>query len=130
MWSRTLLVGLALLALLLAGCSGGGAAANKPATTSGGAQDLTIKGLDTLKFDPATLTVKSGAPVHLTLTNTGALVHDWVIDDLDGKKVAVEAAGGKSAAIDFTPSKAGSYPFYCSQPGHTEAGMKGTLTVQ
>jgi uncharacterized cupredoxin-like copper-binding protein len=128
---RTLLVGMTLLGLLLAACSGGGGAtASKPATTSGGTQDLTIKGLDTMKFDPATLTVKSGSPVHLTLNNTGALIHDWVIDDLDGKKVAVEAAGGKSAAIDFTPSKAGSYPFYCAQPGHKEAGMVGTLTVQ
>jgi uncharacterized cupredoxin-like copper-binding protein len=128
--SRTLFVSMALLAVVLAGCSGGGSAATKPTTASGGVQDLTIKGLDTLKFDPATLTVKSGSPVHLTLTNTGVLVHDWVIDDLDGKKVAIEAVGGKSAAIDFTPSKAGSYSFYCSQPGHTEAGMKGTLIVQ
>lgn len=128
---RTLLVGMTLLGFLLAACSGGGGAtANKPASTSGGAQDLTVKGLDTMKFDPATLTVKSGSPVHLTLNNTGVLIHDLVIDDLDGKKVDVESAGGKSAAIDFTPTKVGSYPFYCAQPGHKEAGMVGTLTVQ
>jgi uncharacterized cupredoxin-like copper-binding protein len=125
---RMSLLGLIGSSLLLVACSGGGAQAAKPA--AGGAQNVMIKGLDTLKFDPATLTVKSGSPVHLTLTSTGALVHDWAITDFEGKKVIVEAAGGKSASLDFTPTKAGRYEFVCTQLGHTEAGMKGTLTVE
>jgi len=120
------------LALVL-GCGGGGSAA-KPAGPAGGgagaAQNVTVKALDTLKFDPATLSVRSGAPVHLTLENSGTLIHDWVVDNVGGQKVSVEADGGKSASTDFTPTTAGTLQFYCSQPGHREAGMVGTLTVQ
>jgi plastocyanin len=130
---RLILVAVVLAGATLAACGGGGggASAAKPAAGGGGAaQNVDIKGLDTLKFDPATLTVRSGQPVHLTLASTGSLVHDWVVDNLDGKKVSVEAAAGQSASTDFTVSRAGTYQFYCSQPGHREAGMVGTLTVQ
>jgi uncharacterized cupredoxin-like copper-binding protein len=130
---RSVLVALVLASALLAACTGGGGgtAAGKPAGGGGGAtQNVEVKGLDTLKFDPATLTVRSGQPVHLTLTSTGSLAHDWVVDNLDGKKVSVEAAASQSTSTDFTPSAAGTFQFYCSQPGHREAGMVGTLTVQ
>lgn len=136
MWSFRLFACAIATGLVISGCAGGGgAASSKPAGGSGGgggqAQNVTVKSLDTLKFDPATITVKSGSPVHLTLDNSGAaLVHDWVIDDLDGKKVSVEAQPRQTASLDFTPSKPGTYQFYCSQPGHKEAGMVGTLTVQ
>jgi nitrite reductase (NO-forming) len=124
-------LGIILSSVLLAACSGGSATASGgSAPSSGGPQNVALKGLDTLKYDPATVTVKNGSPVHLTLSSTGTLIHDWVVDSLDGKKVSVEAAGGQSASVDFTPAKAGTYQFYCSQPGHREAGMVGTLTVQ
>lgn len=128
----TLLLVLATSLIVSACAGGGGAASSKPAGGGGGqAQNVTIKSLDTLKFDPATATVRSGSPVHLTLDNSGAaLIHDWVIDDFEGKKLSVEAQPRQTATLDFTPTKAGTYQFYCSQPGHKEAGMVGTLTVQ
>ena len=119
---------LLLVSLMSVACTGGGGGGAKPA--GGGAQNVDVQGADTLKFTPEAVTVKSGSPVHVTLRSTGSLVHDWVVDSLDGKKVSVEANGGQSASADFTPSRAGSYEFYCSQPGHKDAGMKGTLTVQ
>lgn len=121
-----------LVALLGVAC-GGGASSGAGGSAGGGStgrQEVAVQGLDTLKFNPATLTVRTGSPVHLTLNNTGALVHDWVVDSLEGSRVAVQADGGKSASVDFTPTRAGTYQFYCSQPGHREAGMVGTLTVQ
>lgn len=37
---------------------------------------------------------------------------------------------GESETISFTaPEKPGDYPFVCSFPGHTQAGMKGIMTV-
>jgi uncharacterized cupredoxin-like copper-binding protein len=89
--------------------------------------------MDTMMFDPSTLTAKAGQPIQLTLDNSsGKLAHDFDIDATDGiaQAVKIEAQPGQSASTTFTVSKPGSYTFYCSQPGHEQAGMKGTLTVQ
>jgi plastocyanin len=117
-------------ALMLAACGGRSAAgaANKPAT--GPAQDVTIKGADTMRFDPATLTVKAGTPVHLTMDDAGAVIaHDFTIDSVGGQKVQVKPQPNGRASGDFTAPTAGTFQFYCSEPGHKEAGMVGTLTV-
>jgi uncharacterized cupredoxin-like copper-binding protein len=122
-------------ALLLVACGGGAAgAAGKPASGSGASsappQRITIKGLDTMRFDPATISVKAGAPVQLTLDDTGTvLAHDFTVDNLDGKKVYFKAVPNSRANGEFTPTAAGTYQFYCAEPGHKEAGMVGTLTV-
>jgi plastocyanin len=104
-----------------------GPAAAKPAST---VQAVEIRSTDALRFEPATITVKKGTLVRVTLVNSSAMEHDWVVDNLDGKKIQVHAAPKASATVDFTPMAAGSYEFYCSIPGHREAGMKGTLIVQ
>ena len=38
-------------------------------------------------------------------------------------------AGGTGTGT-FTIERAGTYTFVCSVPGHSDAGMKGTITVQ
>ncbi len=37
---------------------------------------------------------------------------------------------GTGSAIEFTPTKPGTYEFFCTVAGHKEAGMVGTLVVQ
>ncbi|MCC6178351.1 MAG: cupredoxin domain-containing protein [Chloroflexi bacterium] len=127
--SFTLLV-ITLISTLIAACAGPSAAAPATVKSADSVQAIDVKATDMLKFEPATITVKQGIPVRLTLTSTGALEHDWVVDNLDGKKVRVHAAPRASATVEFTPMAAGTYEFYCSIPGHREAGMKGTLVVQ
>ncbi len=117
----SILVGLALIALLAA-CSGGAAVAQAP-----GAQTVTVNALDTFKYDPATITVKVGQPVHLVLNNKGTLEHSVVIDQFNVKLEHVQ--GGATADVTFTPAQAGTFTFYCDTPGHKEAGMTGTLIV-
>jgi plastocyanin len=120
---------IALMSTLLMACAGPSAASSSSKPTSS-TQAVDIKALDTLKFDPATVTVKSGTPVRLTIVNNGALEHDWVVDNLDGNKLSVDAKPKTNATAEFTPTAPGTYEFYCSIPGHREAGMKGTLTVK
>jgi uncharacterized cupredoxin-like copper-binding protein len=121
---------LLLGAVALAACGGGQTGASKPAGGApGGAQNVTVASTDQMRFNPMTLTLRANAPVTLTLDNSGAaLVHDFVIDNIGGQRVHVEAQPRARATGQFTPT-AGTYQFYCAQPGHREAGMTGTLTV-
>jgi uncharacterized cupredoxin-like copper-binding protein len=124
-----IVIGVVLLsAMALAACSSRPAPAAKPAAS---AQSITVKSSDQMRFEPAALTVQANVPVSLTLDNSGAaLVHDFTIDSIGGQKVQVRAQPNAKATVQFTPTAPGSYQFYCAEPGHKEAGMLGTLTVQ
>jgi uncharacterized cupredoxin-like copper-binding protein len=50
-----------------------------------------------------------------------------VIDALNVKLEHVQP--GQTATVSFTSTAAGTYEYYCDVPGHKDAAMKGTLTV-
>ena len=50
-------------------------------------------------------------------------------DTGDKPKLHVAAGAGGKGTLTFTPSKPGTYEFYCTVAGHKEAGMVGILTV-
>ena len=79
-----------------------------------------------LKFDQKEIRAAVGQPVEITLENKGVLEHDFVLDE---PQFRVLAAGGQTAKGTFTPTKEGTYEFYCSIPGHKQAGMVGKLIV-
>jgi plastocyanin len=112
----------ALVALVLTACGGGGSNGD-----GNGAESVTVKAMDTFKFDPPTLTAKVGQTVNVTLDNQGVLDHNFVIQELAVSLGPVP--GGQTHSGSFTPSAAGTYTYYCDVPGHREAGMEGTLTV-
>lgn len=81
-----------------------------------------------LEFDTTELTAKAGK-VTIDFKNPSAIAHDVVIEE-NGKTLGGTneiAEGEESATLDLEP---GTYTFYCSVPGHREAGMEGTLTVE
>ncbi len=90
----------------------------------------TVKALDSMKFEPATLTVPVGQVVQLTLVNEGALIHDVVLTQGVTQPVKIEANGKSSASGTFTVTQAGTYTYVCAQPGHEAAGMKGTIVAR
>lgn len=47
-----------------------------------------------------------------------------------GPALHVHAEAGTSEAVEFTPTEAGTYEFYCTVSGHKEAGMIGRLVVK
>ena len=68
--------------------------------------------------------------VTIDFANPQSLTHDVVIEDSSGKEVGATeliADGSDSTTVTLKP---GSYTFFCSVPGHREAGMEGTLTVE
>jgi nitrite reductase (NO-forming) len=78
------------------------------------------------KFGPTSVQVPVGQKVTFTLRNTGVVEHDLTIAGTDFK---ISARPGETATGDFTFDKTGSSDFYCSIPGHKDAGMRGTLSV-
>src|SRR3990172_3771079 len=55
------------------------------------------------------------------------LRHDFVIDELDVRTPVVTA--GDTATVEFTPTEAGTFEFYCSVGNHRAQGMVGKLIV-
>jgi len=81
-----------------------------------------------LAYDKTSLSSKPGK-VTIDFDNPAPIEHDVVIAE-NGKEVAgseLIAEGKTSVSADLAP---GSYTFFCSVPGHAEAGMEGTLTVR
>jgi plastocyanin len=81
-----------------------------------------------LAFDKTELDAKAGT-VTIDFDNPSPIPHNVVIEK-DGKELAgfepiVESK--KSASADL---EAGTYTFLCTVPGHAEAGMEGTLSVE
>lgn len=107
--------------------------------TSGGGKEESSGGGSTVKFeaDPGgdlaytadTATAKAGT-VTVDFKNPQALTHDVQIEDSKGEEVGgteLIASGEDSTTVDLKP---GTYTYFCSVPGHREAGMEGTLTVK
>lgn len=76
-------------------------------------------------FNPNVLVVEKGMPLVLNISNID-IMHAF---DLDAFNVHYVLFAGDSVEISFTPNMVGEFPFFCTIPGHTEAGMKGMLIV-
>lgn len=82
-----------------------------------------------LAFTEDSATAKAGK-VEVHLTNESPVPHDVAIEDEGGKEIGkteVIAEGEDATTVNLKP---GEYTFFCSVPGHREAGMEGTLTVE
>ena len=112
--SAALAVGAGITLMACAGADDGGA--DNPV----GSQVLTVKSQDSLKFDPSGLNATAGE-ITIEHQNGGSAVHTLVIDEADLRLVDDD-----SQTIDLEP---GEYTYYCDVPGHRDAGMEGTLTV-
>jgi len=77
-----------------------------------------------LGFKPNQLTVDKAGAFKVTFKNTGTIPHDLTF--ADGTKIAANA--GESATGTVNVPAAG-ITFICSIPGHSDAGMKGAVTV-
>jgi plastocyanin len=108
------------------GKSNAAAAEGKSAGTASSVDFETGEGL---AYTSDSASAKAGE-VTVDFTNTQPLTHDVANEDSSGKtvgKTELIAEGSDSAVVNLKP---GEYTFYCTVPGHREAGMEGTLTVK
>lgn len=67
----------------------------------------------------------------LVVRNEGAIEHNFILEDAAKKKVAEIAVIEAGQTLQVKAAlRAGTYTFYCSLPGHREAGMAGVLRVK
>jgi nitrite reductase (NO-forming) len=97
--------------------------------TDSAPQEITIVTLDSMRFEPATLTVVAGRPVRLTVRNGGNGEHDFTLSRGAARPVTIAVKPGQSNSATFTVARPGTYPFVCSVFGHALAGMTGTITA-
>lgn len=74
------------------------------------------------------LQVNPGDVVEIILENGDSVQHDVVAPDFNAASDKVSERG-KQVSITFTAGEAGSYAYFCSIPGHRQAGMEGKLIV-
>jgi plastocyanin len=143
-WRRTLaLTAVAAIAALgLAACGGdddddNGATAAAPANTAtaggggggGSTVDISTPSGSDLAYDQSDVTAKAGS-VTINFDNQQSTPHDVKVEDSSGVEVGGTdeiSSTTANATVDLQP---GTYTFFCSVPGHREAGMEGTLTVK
>jgi uncharacterized cupredoxin-like copper-binding protein len=80
-----------------------------------------------LKYDTTSLHAKAGA-VTITMTNMSPVEHNVTVASGVTVLGATPTFSGGSKALTLS-LKPGTYKFFCSVPGHRQAGMEGTLTV-
>jgi uncharacterized cupredoxin-like copper-binding protein len=101
--------------------AGGG----KPAVEKNGSLEVDADPTGQLAFTTNKATGKPGE-ITVKMANKSGTPHDIVIDG-KGKGNVVQNGGVSQFKANFA---AGTYTFYCSVPGHRQAGMEGKLTVK
>jgi plastocyanin len=129
----------ALAALGLVACGGdddddgGDTAAQAPTTTAAGGGGGSTVAISTppgsdLAFEQKDASASAG-PVTIDFDNQQSTQHDVKVEDSGGQELGgtdLITSSTTSATVELQP---GTYTFFCSVPGHREAGMEGTLTV-
>ena len=106
------------------GKEGGETAAKGP----GGTLQLEADATE-IAYDTTTLSSKPGK-VTIDFDNPSSLPHNVAIEGEAGEQLGESetiAKGKASVSADLAP---GTYTFFCTVPGHREAGMEGVLTVR
>lgn len=99
--------------------AGGGAAEELKVSVASGSE---------LAFEQSSLSTSVG-PTELLLDNRSDVAHDVAVEE-GGKELGKTQTVSASTASTNLDLKAGDYVFFCTVPGHREAGMEGKLTVK
>lgn len=159
MRNRLVVLGL-LIAVALTACAGGDGndkgehggtgkefGSGQPGDAARASRTVNINMKDALQFEPTSVMANSGETITFRITNTGQLVHEFVLGDKEfqdeHEKEMMGMAGGmgdepntrtvepgQTEDLTWTfPAKPGTVLYGCHVPGHYAGGMKGTITV-
>lgn len=97
--------------------------------TSGSTVEVEADPSGNLAFTSKEISAKAGEDT-IEFTNESPVPHDVKIEAENGEEVGgteVVSEGTETAEVELKP---GTYTYFCSVPGHRQAGMEGTLTVK
>ncbi len=144
--SKLRLLSILVGALALAGCGGSSSSststptqtstATTPSTTSSSTSasqtlSLAANPEGQLKYDKTLLTANAGR-ISIAFTNMSPLDHNVTLEN-SAKQLVPNGStptfhgGTRVLTVDLQP---GVYKFFCSVPGHRQAGMEGELVVK
>lgn len=130
------------------GRAGSAPARVSPATAATADRTITIKAVNGLRFDPTTVTVRSGETVTFRVENDSTLVHEFDVGDaafqsqhekemeamgnmvMPDEPTGIAVTPGQTKQISFTFSGSGTIIYGCHEPGHYAAGMKGQIIIK
>jgi plastocyanin len=121
-----------LLALAAVGCGGNGdeAGPEPPITGTPPGQETTLRLTadpgGALTFDQTSLAAPAGT-ITIELVNESSVPHNVAVEG-EGLSEESPTVTGESTSLTVE-LEAGTYTFFCSVPGHREAGMEGTLAA-
>ena len=107
---------------------------------------IEVQMLDSMRFSPDRIDVRLNETVRFTATNTGKVMHEFVIgtkkendehaklmlkfpDMEHDEPYMAHVPPGKSGHIVWTFNRAGTFEFACLIAGHYQAGMFGKISV-
>ncbi len=76
-----------------------------------------------------TLRAKPGQTVQVTLINGDNVTHDILVEGFDGAHSNVVDRMGGTEVIAFRAGEEGVFDYWCTIPGHRQAGMEGQFVV-
>jgi uncharacterized cupredoxin-like copper-binding protein len=111
------------------------------------ARTIKVDMSDSMRFTPASITIRRGQTVRFVVHNDGRVLHEMVLGTKGALKEHAElmkkfpemehadanmahVKPGKSGEIVWQFTQAGEFEFACLQPGHFEAGMVGKVLVK
>jgi uncharacterized cupredoxin-like copper-binding protein len=100
----------------------------KVAVEKGGQLQINPDPNGQLLYDASAATGTAGS-LTIVSVNKAAVPHNIALQGAGVNALGAIVQGGGTSKITVTV-KAGKYTFYCSVPGHRQAGMVGTLTVK
>ena len=119
----------------------------KPGDPAKASRTVEIEMSDAMRFTPAAITARKGETIRFVVKNSGKVKHEMVLGSIkelkehaalmlkfpemehaDPNQLGVEP--GKTGEMIWQFTKAGKFEFACLQPGHFEAGMRGTIAVK
>lgn len=72
--------------------------------------------------------LRAGDVARVVLVNGDGAQHDFVAPDFHAHSEHIHGSGTETTVV-LKAGKTGEFPYYCSVPGHREAGMEGKIVV-